>query len=1225
MRASPRIPALAAFTLAALAGVPVPCAAGDPADSLRTEERFAANGIGPAAHLGADVAGAGDLNGDGFADYCAGAPEGGESRGGETWIWFGRAGGPAEAPGLVLRGTRGSERFGSAVAGVGDLNRDGYDDLAVGSPSYSSSSTSIGRVQVYFGGPAMDAQADVVFTGTGPVSLMGANLSALGDYDGDGHRDFAASSVVQGFAGSVDIYFGAADPAQFRRMVLAVTSPGNGAGAALAPVGDWDGDGRDDLAVGSALGLGKVEVYGYPSRVLAVVSSTIAHDGFGQGVALLRRMPAAEDLLAVVVPYARPGGNRYGEVVLFGRNGVERGRLYGTPYMGLGPAIDGSDDLDGDGIPDLAFSAPGVSFPPGEVYVWSGRRIEHPDAIRLAVLRADHGTTAFGQALAFVPGGDGPRPEIFVGAPEDSEGGLRVGRVELHRVKRPRFAPQPPGRTFYPGEIDTIRWSGAEPVDIAFSSDDGASWTPIFQGAGGADDNTLAWSVPPQPTLRARLGVAWAGGGLISPGRDVSAPFRIAERIPVSRAARRQQVVARGETRGERAGSVLASLPDLDGDGAFEVVVGAPDANAAAGRVTLRLSRGGSRTWRGEAPSDRFGAALEAAHDLDGDGLADLVIGAPGHGSIAPRAGRVYVFGAGAEGDPALVIDGLAREEVGAALCAIADLSQTGVMSLVVGAPGAGDGTGLVRVYLGHPVFDAQADLEIAGLHPGGRFGEALAGGDLDGDGRRDLVVGAPRADRIVVGAGEVAVFRAPLATPAARWLALSGTAPFEAMGGAVAAGRDLDADGFADLAIGSPGYTGTVVDGGRVTVVFGGPHLDPAVALHVDGTAAGARLGTVVAMPGDMDADGVDDLAVGAPFRGPADAGAVQVHRGAPRVSPEPEFVVPGAPGDRLGSALAPAADPAAPGFHDLLASAPFANGDGPDAGRVDMIDMERYFLLRPNGGELWQAGTNQVVEWLGDEPAEVQLSLDGGRTYAPLADALLRTRVTVRAPAEATQQARVRVLAANPAMPGSDASDGDFEIRSAVLLVRFDLEVAADGVHLDWETDPAPGPEGIRGYGLVRRTAGGIEAPVDPKSPVITSTSWVDPEARPGIEYVLSALDATERWIELGRQRVAGIDGLRAGPQPWRGDGALRVAFEAPAGGAYTPADLEVALFDAAGREVAVLARGPLEARAGIVQFDWSGRMSSGARVAPGVYFLRASAPSAAFHLTRRIVVVR
>jgi hypothetical protein len=1192
--------------------------------TLRTAPQFFVEGARQGEAVGTLVTAVGDLDGDGRADYCTHTVNAGTLLTGVVHVYLSGSGNGA-TPSFSLEGTHVTNEFGDALAGVGDLNGDGYDDLVVGTTTPTVGSPEYWRMHVYLGRPNMTGAVDWIIDHTRDrPGTIGVSIAGIGDYNGDGFADFAVSTNSAGlaFPHGAEIHLGAATATGMARIQLMMDA--NEFGFSLAAVNDWDGDGLDDLAVGAPKGTGTVRIFGYPKRLIRTLTGTAQGDRFAHAIALVRGTTRAQDVLAVGAPLSGAGGGTSGLVELFSRSGQRLDAIVGTEQLEYGTALDASGDLNGDGLDDLIVGCPGGAFRWGEVHVYSGSST----GCRLVSWRASQLGSRYGASVALISGADGPLAKVAIGAPNHFTSVRTGGRLELHRVVRPRVRPLRAGHTVYAGERDTVRWSGAELVDLALSLDDGATWTTLQRNLGGVAENEIAWTVPSSPSVGARVRLSLSGEPAHAANSDATRAFRIAKRNAVSRVARREVPVASGHAASDREGTRLAWMADLDGDDEAEIVSGAPDAANGTGRVTLYLSRGCVMTWRGAAPGSRFGEAVVATHDLDGDGIADLAIGAPGAGV----GGRVHVYRGGALMQPApdWTLEGLqAGEEAGSALAVVSGLQYPGVASLAVGAPGMDGGAGGVRIYVTDPAFDGTPDLTMRGTQAGARFGATLAdAGDLDSDGRNDLAVGAPLFNATAMNAGQVTVYRSPLGATPAVLVTLTGSQAFEGLGSALAGGGDLDADGYDDLVVGSPGRSGPHVDGGRVSVLHGGPRLDPAAATVIDGGASGARLGTAVAIAGDMNGDGVADLAAGAPLAGPADAGLVQVHYGQPRMSAVPDVATGGRPGDRLGLALAAAGDPRATRMHDLIVAAPFADGAAAaDAGRIERIDMERYFLVRPNGGELWQAGTTQVVEWQGEEPAEVQLSLDGGLSYRPLADARVRTHVAIRVPVASSRHARVRVIPADRSVAGTDASDLEFEIRTAVRLVTFETEVKADGVHLEWASDPGPGPEGIRGYRLLRSPPG---APPEQATQVIedvtTATRHVDPEGGPGVEYTLLALDATGQTLELGRVRVAGIEGLRLVPVPYRGAGVLRVAFEAPVDAdGMSAADLSVRLYDAAGRQVAVLAAGPLEARARIVEFEWDGRRADGARTAPGVYFLRALAPSAGLRLTQRLVIVR
>jgi len=230
-----------------------------------------------------------------------------------------------------------------------------------------------------------------------------------------------------------------------------------------------------------------------------------------------------------------------------------------------------------------------------------------------------------------------------------------------------------------------------------------------------------------------------------------------------------------------RFGISLAAVGDLDGDGVTELAVGSPlddDGGSERGAFwTLFLTPEGrvradqkvSSTlgnFTGELDSkDEFGAALAAIGDLDGDGLSELAVGAPGDDDGASRAGAVWILflEAGAQvrshrkistlagGFDGAVVKG---NEFGRALAFLGDLDGDGIGDLAVGAPGddepldrgavwllflAGDGTVQSELKIAPGVGGFVGDLDV-----GDFFGSAVAPlPDLDQSGGRDLVVGA--------------------------------------------------------------------------------------------------------------------------------------------------------------------------------------------------------------------------------------------------------------------------------------------------------------------------------------------------------------------------------------------------------------------------------------------------------------------------------------------------
>lgn len=790
--------------------------------------------------LGARVGSAGDFNGDGFVDVAMAAPDAdlGGTDAGQVLVRSGANGDIL----LLAHGEVAGDAFGIGMSGVGDINGDGFADMAIGAPANDAAGASAGRVRVFSG---RDRSVLYAINGDATGDQFGAAMASAGDLNDDGFADFLvgapqppATTIGNGYA---RVYSGR-DGTPL--LTVAGESAGDLFGTALAWLGDVNGDAVEDFAVGAPLGgvfnQGTVFVFS------GADGSELWRDqgvqlGDENGAALARAGDLNADGVADLVVGSPKvdtlAGADVGEVrVLSGVDGAVLWTWSGTAASdNFGASVGGGGDVDGDTAPDVVIGVPGsdlLALDAGLAVVLSGA-----DGEPVCEFRGSFAGGGCGSAVAFAGNVDRDgRAEVVVGCPFEDGAAAGAGRALvfrggpcLHLKDSPLAENVSPGSNYgwSVGRVGDLDGDGVEEFGVGavwndsqgFNSNgtayiySGADQTLIRSHDGEGDGHGFGAevrrigdvngdSVQDYAVGAFHNGTLFFQGGMVRAfsGADGSVLHTVY-----------------GAARLDHLGSSIDALDyDLNGDSVPDYLCGAPEANGGRGAIMVVSGADGAiiNQVSGVFINERYGSTAVVLGDVDGDGVPDFAGGGPQWLPSPSGNGQVRIH-SGINGFPIRSLSGDAFDDAfGAGLSAIGDVNGDGVPDLVVGAPKGkktGNLTGYARVISG---ADGTTLREETGFVDLERLGRSVSGvGDVDGDGVNDWIAGAPGARN-----GWVRLYSGIQPGPPLQ--VFVGNNPVDGLGYSCTALGDLNADGLPDFLAGA--YTSRLMSqGGGAAFLF--------------------------------------------------------------------------------------------------------------------------------------------------------------------------------------------------------------------------------------------------------------------------------------------------------------------------------------------------------------------------------------------------------------------
>ena len=363
-------------------------------DSSSEDKLIASDGTA-GDRFGHSVSGAGDVDGDGYDDVVVGATyddDHGPSSG-SAYIYYGSSTGIEDSSEHKLTAGSAEDYFGLPVAGVGDLDADGYDDMVIGAFGDDDNGSRTGAAHVYYGSSTgIPSSIGVTLTPSDvpATNYFGWSIAGAGDVNGDGYDDLAIGvgySAREANSGEAFVHYGSAAGVDSSRYKLTASDGGDHAfGNSISGAGDIDGDGYDDVVIG-AVG---------DDELGAVSGSAYVYYGSAAGI------------------------DESSETKLMASDGAA--------YGAFGRSVSGAGDVDGDGYDDLLIGAAFGWKDTDSAYVYFGSSGGIDSSSESKLIASDGGSMTYGWSVSGAGDLDADGyDDMVIGAPRDSENGIYSG------------------------------------------------------------------------------------------------------------------------------------------------------------------------------------------------------------------------------------------------------------------------------------------------------------------------------------------------------------------------------------------------------------------------------------------------------------------------------------------------------------------------------------------------------------------------------------------------------------------------------------------------------------------------------------------------------------------------------------------------------------------------------------------------------------------------------